>query len=332
MKNNYKMFLTIPSKKSYLSFVKNDMLFFVLFFFNVAFSQNTNSLIIKNLNQLKLELGLHVEDQFGEVAYNLLVSKLDSLNIKDEQLIDGYEWGGGLKGFEAYLNNNINSLLSQFKRERPKADTLRSFVEIDSSKILKVIKPDTTSLKPVNDLTVKILPESEEEMEIIQEEKTKKSSRSGLRLSGNLGKALSKEASLSNHSSYIEPSFFIRFPYGINIGSFLTSIAYESAKYSFESSIDSDGSYFGYGSGLLLNINISKIIKIGGEKVVKEFVVGTQSYDHGSGFVAGYNLNLVLGKLPFSLSLSSRFNTITFEESGGSSYWASLAAGIGLDL
>ena len=51
----------------------------------------------KNFNQLKLELGLGVEGEFGEEAYNLLVSKLDSLNIKDEQLIDGYEWGGGQK-------------------------------------------------------------------------------------------------------------------------------------------------------------------------------------------------------------------------------------------
>jgi len=61
-------------------------------------------------------------------------------------------------------------------------------------------------------------------------------------------------------------------------------------------------------------------------------VVGTQSYDHGSGFVAGYNLNLILGKLPFSFSISSRFNTMTFEENGVSTYWASLSAGIGLEL
>ena len=330
MKNNYKLFLNIPSKKSYFSFVKNNMLFFVLFFFNVAFSQNTDSLKIKNFNQLKLELGLGIKDEFGEEAYNLLVSKLDSLNIKDEQLIDGYEWGGGQKGFEAYLNNNIDSLLSQFNREIPKADTLSSFVEIDSSKILRVIKADTASLKPVKDLIVKILPK--EEIKIIKEENSKKSSRSGLRLSGNLGKALSKGASLSRHSSYLEPSFFIRFPYGINIGPFLISIGYETAKYSFESSIDTVSSYFGFGSGLLLNVNISKIIKIGGEKVVKEFVVGTQNYDHGSGFVVGYNLNLILGKLPLSFTISSRFNTINFEESGNSSYWASLSAGVGLDL
>ena len=329
MKNN-RLLSTVSFKKLYFSFVKNNMLFFVLFFFNVAFSENTDSLKIKNFNQLKLELGLGIEVEFGEEAYNRLVSKLDSLNIKDEQLIDGYEWGGGQKGFEAYLNNNIDRLLYQFNRGISKIDTSISLVEIDSSKILKVFKPDTASLKPVKDLTVKILPK--EEIKIIKEENIKKSFLSGLRLSGNLGKALLSGASLSSHSSYVESSFFIRFPYGFNIGPFLTSVGYETAKYSFESSIDTVGSYFGSGSGLLLNINISKIIKIGGEKVVKEFVVGTQSYDHGSGFVAGYNLNLMVGKLPFSFSLSSRFNTITFDNSKGSSYWASLSAGIGLEL
>ena len=294
------------------------------------FAQDTSSVYDQKLNQLRTHLGIIENAEFDSEVYNTLVESLDSLGIKDEQLQDGFEWGGGRAGFEVYIKNNIDSLLAKFKMVILNPDTLKSLAKIDSSKILKVIKPDTVSLKPVKDLTVKILPK--EEIKIIKEENTKKSSLSGLRLSGNLGKALSKGASLSSHSSYVESSFFIRFPYGINIGSFLTSIAYESAKYSFESSIDTVGSYFGTGSGLLLNINISKIIKIGGEKVVKEFVIGTQSYDHGSGFVAGYNLNLVLGKLPFSFSISSRFNTITFEDSGGSSYWASLSAGVGLDL
>ena len=294
------------------------------------FAQDTSSVYDQKLNQLRTHLGIIENAEFDSEVYNTLVESLDSLGIKDEQLQDGFEWGGGRAGFEVYIKNNIDSLLAKFKMVILNPDTLKSLAEIDSSKILKVIKPDTVSLKPVKDLTAKILPK--EEIKIIKQENTKKSSLSGLRLSGNLGKALLKGALLSSHSSYVASSFFIRFPYGINIGSFLTSIGYESAKYSFESSIDTVGSYFGSGSGLLLNINISKIIKIGGEKVVKEFVVGTQSYDHGSGFVAGYNLNLILGKLPFSLSISSRFNTITFEESGGSTYWASLSAGIGLDL
>ena len=294
------------------------------------FAQDTSSVYDQKLNQLRKHLGIIENAEFDSEVYNTLVERLDSLGIKDEQLQDGFEWGGGKAGFEVYIKNNIDSLIAKFKMVILNPDTLNFLPEIDSSKILKVIKPDTASLKPVKDLKVKILPK--EEIKIIKQENTKKSSLSSLRLSGNLGKALLKGASLSSHSSYVESSFFIRFPYGINIGSFLTSIGYESAKYSFESSIDTVGNYFGSGSGLLLNINISKIIKIGGEKVVKEFVVGTQSYDHGSGFVAGYNLNLILGKLPFSFSISSRFNTMTFEENGVSTYWASLSAGIGLDL
>ena len=314
----------------FIVLIRNKFFLILYFCFGILFSQNDDSLKVQKFEQLKKEIGLSEISELDQHAFKLLSKKLDSLGINDDQLIDGYEWGGGQKGFEAYLKNNIDSLLAQFSREIPKADTLSSFAEIDSSKILKVIKPDTVSLKPVKDLTVKILPK--EELKIIEHESTKKSVLSGLRISGNLGKALLRGASLSSHFSYIEPSFFIRFPYGINVGSFLTSIGYESAKYSFESSIDTVGNYFGSGSGLLLNVNISKIIKIGGEKVVKELVVGTQSYDHGSGFVAGYNLNFILGKLPFSLSITSRFNTITFEDSGGSTYWASSSAGIGFDL
>ena len=294
------------------------------------FAQDTSSVYDQKLNHLRKHIGIIENAEFDSEVYNTLVERLDSLGIKDEQLQDGFEWGGGKAGFEVYIKNNIDSLIAKFKMVILNPDTLKSLAEIDSSEVIKKIEPVEKTLKPVKDLTVKILPK--EEIKIIKDESTKKSAFSGLRLSGNLGKALLKGASLSSHSSYVEPSFFIRFPYGINIGSFLTSIGYETAKYSFQSSSDTVSSYFGSGNGLLLNINISKIIKIGGEKVVKEFVVGTQSYDHGSGFVAGYNLNLILGKLPFSISISSRFNTITFEESGGSTYWASLSAGIGLDL
>ena len=294
------------------------------------FAQDTSSVYDQKLNQLRKHIGIIENAEFDSEVYNTLVERLDSLGIKDEQLQDGFEWGGGKAGFEVYIKNNIDSLIAKFKMVILNPDTLKFLAEIDSSEVIKKIEPVEKTLKPVKDLTVKILPK--EEIKIIKDESTKKSAFSGLRLSGNLGKALLKGASLSSHSSYVEPSFFIRFPYGINIGSFLTSIGYETAKYSFQSSSDTVSSYFGSGNGLLLNINISKIIKIGGEKVVKEFVVGTQSYDHGSGFVAGYNLNLILGKLPFSISISSRFNTITFEESGGSTYWASLSAGIGLDL
>ena len=213
------------------------------------FAQDTSSVYDQKLNQLRKHLGIIENAEFNSEVYNTLVERLDSLGIKDEQLQDGFEWGGGKAGFEEYIKNNIDSLIVKFKMVILNPDTLKSLAEIDSSKILKVIKPDTVSLKTVKDLTAKILPK--EEIKIIKQENTKKSSLSGLRLSGNLGKALLKGVSLSSHSSYVEPSFFIRFPYGINIGSFLTSIGYESAKYSFESSIDTVGRYFGSSSGLL---------------------------------------------------------------------------------
>ena len=205
------------------------------------FAQDTSPVYDQKLNQLRKHLGIIENAEFDSEVYNTLVESLDSLGIKDEQLQDGFEWGGGKAGFEVYIKNNIDSLIAKFKMVILNPDTLNFLPEIDSSKILKVIKPDTVSLKPVKDLTAKILPK--EEIKIIKQENTKKSSLSGLRLGGNLGKALLKGASLSSHSSYVESSFFIRFPYGINIGSFLTSIGYESAKYSFESSIDTAVSY-----------------------------------------------------------------------------------------
>ena len=115
MKNNYKPFLKFFYRKLLSIFVKNNILFFILFFSNSTFSQNNDSLKINNFNQLKLEIGLDVDNEFGEEAYNLLISKLDSLDIKDEQLIDGYKWGGGQAGFKSYLDKNIDVLLSYFK-------------------------------------------------------------------------------------------------------------------------------------------------------------------------------------------------------------------------
>ena len=112
----------------------------------------------------------------------------------------------------------------------------------------------------------------------------------------------------------------------------MTRVGYESAGYSFESSDGLSESYLGSGAGVVLNIDLSKIIKIGGQNIIKEFIIGRQDYDHGSGFTAGYNLNLLMGKLPFSISVSSRFNTINFTDGSGSSYYGSLSVGLGLDL
>ena len=109
------------------------------------------------------------------------------------------------------------------------------------------------------------------------------------------------------------------------------SLGFESSKYSFEATADTLASYFGSGTGPILFFDLSKVIKIGGDKIGKYFMLGSASYDHGSGFVSGYDLNLFVGSLPVSFSISSRANIISLQN-GGTSYWVSAYAGIAIDI
>ena len=313
-----------------MSLVKYNFLLVTIFFMNVAFSKNIDTLTIKNFEELKLKLGLDRQSELDEDAFNLLVEKLDSLNIKDEQLIDGYEWGGGQEGFKSYLDKNIDVLLSYFNSEISEMDSIDKQILTDSVRINEKVLVSQDTIKPVQGLKVKVSKSNMKEVDKIK--KSKKGILSGLRIGNGLGKALIKGTSLSNYSSYFESAFSIRTPIGINVGPFMTRVGYESAGYSFESPDGLSESYFGSGAGVVLNIDLSKIIKIGGQNIIKEFIIGKQAYDHGSGFTAGYNLNLLMGRLPFSISVSSRFNTINFTDGSGSSYSGSLYAGFGLDL
>ena len=313
-----------------MSLVKYNFLLAIIFFMNVAFSENTDTLITENFEKLKLKLGLDRQSEFDEDAFNLLLEKLDSLSIKDEQLIDGYEWGGGQAGFKSYLDKNIDVLLNYFNSEKSEVDSIDKQIITDSVRIYEKVLVEQDTIKPVQDLIVKVSKSDMKEVDKIK--KSKKGILSGLRIGSGLGKALIKGKSLSNYSSYFENAFSIRTPIGANIGPFMARVGYESAGYSFESSDGLSESYFGSGAGVVLNIDLSKIIKIGGQNIIKEFIIGKLAYDHGSGFTAGYNLNLLMGKLPFSISVSSRFNTINFTDGSGSSYYGSLSAGLGLDL
>ena len=313
-----------------MNLVKYNFLLAIIFFMNVASSENTDTLKTENFEKLKLKLGIDRQSEFDEDAFNLLVYKLDSLNIKDEQLIDGYEWGGGRAGFKSYLDKNIDVLLTYFNSEISEIDSTGKQSIPDSVKINEKVLVEQDTIKPVEDLLVKVSTSDLREVDRIN--KSKKGIFSGLRIGSVLGKVLIKGTSLSNYSTYVESAHSIRTPIGINIGPFLTRVGYESAGYSFESSDGLSQSYYGSSSGVVLNIDLSKIIKLGGQNIIKEFIIGKQAYDHGSGFTAGYNLNLLMGKLPFSISVSSRFNTINFTDGSGSSYYGSLSAELGLDL
>ena len=308
---------------------------FILLFSNVIFCEGLKNPKTKKIEKLKQEIGLKTTADFDNYAYNILVEKLDSLGIKDEQLKDGFDWGGRQAGFEAYINNNIDTLLSLFVIVEDIAiDKNTSIKQSDSIKVSNEVKMPQI-IQNLDDLSIKKSNfnkiNSETKIQKIKDSKPRKSLFSGLRIGGVLGKTIIIGSALSNSTSYTESSFNIRFPFGLKIGPFLTSIGYETSKYSFASSADTLDSYYGSGSGVIINVDLSKIIKIGGENLVKEFVVGSQNYDHGSGLMAGYNVNLLLGFLPCSISMSSRFNTIKFNN-GSTSYWGTLYVGMGLDF
>ena len=58
-----------------MSLVKYNFLLIIIFFINVAFSENIDTLKIENFEKLKLKLGLDRQSEFDEDAFNLLMDK-----------------------------------------------------------------------------------------------------------------------------------------------------------------------------------------------------------------------------------------------------------------
>ena len=315
--------------------MKHRLIISVIFLSFCLFAQDSSSVYDKKLNQLRSELGVSVDAEFGNSIYSKLVNRLDSLGIEDEQLEDGFEWGGGKIGFEAYLKNNIDRLLSDFILAPIPSDSLNNEkIELATDKPVEV-QQDLIAIEqevePVKDLVVVKTSTKKDKKRKKKKRTSGKSMLTGLRLGSGLGEPLAKGATLSDHASFFEPAFSIRTPLGIGIGPVYTSLGYESNKYSFEAPADTIASYFGSGSGPALFFNLGKIIKFGGENLEKYFILGISNYDHGSGFIGGYDLNMFLGSLPVSLSVSSRMNIVSLD-TGGTTYWASASAGLGIDI
>jgi hypothetical protein len=315
--------------------MKHSLIISVLFLSFCLLAQDSSTVYNQKLNQLRSELGISADAEFDNNAYSELIKRLASLGIEDEQLEDGYEWGGGEIGFEAYLKNNIDRLLSDFKLAPMPSDSLKKEkIDLSADKPVAVQKDlieIEEEVEPVKDLVVVKTSTKKDKKRKKKKGTSGKSMLTGLRIGSGLGKALAKGTSLSDHASFFDPALSIRTPLGIGIGPVYTSLGYESSKYSFEAPEDTIASYIGSGSGPALFFNLGKIIKIGGENLEKYFILGIPSYDHGSGFIGGYDLNMFLGSLPVSLSVSSRMNIVSFD-SGGTTYWVSASAGLGIDI
>ena len=138
--------------------MKHSIIISVLFSSFCLFAQDSSSVYSHKLNQLRSELGISADAEFDNSVYSKLVNRLDSLGIEDEQLEDGFEWGGGKIGFEAYLKNNIDRLLSDFKLAPIPSDSLiKEKADLPADKSVEVqqdLIEIEQELEPVKDLVV----------------------------------------------------------------------------------------------------------------------------------------------------------------------------------
>ena len=135
----------------------------VLIIYSFAISeQDTSKAYSQKLDKLRTELGMGKNTEFDDIAYGLLVKKLDSLKIKDHQLEDGYEWGGGKIGFDVYLKNNIDRILFSFGSRAFTPQEIKNEVAPTSIESEKKINKETKIVEekigPVTDLVVRKAP------------------------------------------------------------------------------------------------------------------------------------------------------------------------------
>ena len=143
--------------------MKYSSIIVVLFLSVYGFAQDSIYVYEQKLDQLRIELGIKENVDFDSVAYNLLSKKLDSLKIKDYQLEDGYEWGGGKIGFDVYLKNNIDRILFSFGSRAFTPQEIKNEVAPTSIESEKKIQKETKIVEekigPVTDLVVKKTPQ-----------------------------------------------------------------------------------------------------------------------------------------------------------------------------
>ena len=85
----------------------------------------------------------------------------------------------------------------------------------------------------------------------------------------------------------------------------------------------------------ILYFDLYKLIKIGKNSIDKQFVLGVGKYDNGIGFVnglvSGFDIAILVGKLPASLFISGRGHIVRFNDIG-ITYWGVIHAGLGIEI
>ena len=263
--------------------------------------------------RLNVLLGIDPDTELDEDVFNIFVKKLDSLNVDISEFEDGYEWSGGYYGVKTYIDENIDELLNIFAGKK------------------KLVLTDT-KVSNDDDDDIEREPQRDNEIEISEDEPIAepKSKRSGFRIGGTLIRPVMTGEFFSEFSPYFDIGIVINTPIGIKLGPVFASIGLELNRYSFANpSADDSLSYFGKYIAGVIDIDISEVIRFGGQNNENHILCGLADYDDGTGIVGGADQIIRLSKkLPISLSIIERFNLVKLD-SGSITYWVSLGVNIG---
>ena len=153
---------------------------------------------------------------------------------------------------------------------------------------------------------------------------------SGFGVRGIILRPIFKGSSLSAYDPYMDGGLLLHTPLGLHLGPVFTSLSFEMTKYSFHSP-DFNNTVTGTSFSTALNLDLSRLVRFGGNQLRKYIFLGRSSYTDGKGFMIGGDIAFQFGSSPLFMALMGRANIVSLL-STGTSAWVTIGANIGLDI
>ena len=153
---------------------------------------------------------------------------------------------------------------------------------------------------------------------------------SGFGVRGIILRPIFKGSSLSAYDPYTDGGLLLHTPLGLHLGPVFTSLSFEMTKYSFHSP-DFNNTVTGTSFSTALNLDLSRLVRFGGNQLRKYIFLGRSSYTDGKGFMIGGDIAFQFGSSPLFMALMGRANLVSLL-STGTSAWVTIGANIGLDI
>ena len=156
---------------------------------------------------------------------------------------------------------------------------------------------------------------------------------SGFGLQGSVLRPLGKNEPLAEYRNHTSGGLKLKTPFKINYRSLQVSLEYEITNYTFDKqNYDKENAIAGLNRALVINLDVSRINKIGGKNLEKNILLGRSSSSHGKGIITGFEaLYNVDANLPISVGVFGRTNIINSTDYEVLS-WITVGANLGIDI